>query len=395
MEDKKVFAGFGVVIALLFVVALARGVFDPGDVEDMVAGKIAPVNDAVAALEGRLAESETAIDGRLAELQSGLDQQLSEVQQSMEGRLASLQTALEALSERAQAGLDEGDMEEVRARLEELAMQSGELSAIVAALGAGGELPMQAAPETAAVPIVPAAADPGEPGLMPGQTALFSDGNLRVFVSRLDAHTDSLRASVNGERKTLRQDVGRTVPVGDGHCRIMLDGVSDNGALISAVCGDDLPPAEGISAGETALLQDGALRVFASRITEDTARLSANGAEVTLDAGDRATLMIGERSCRLTLEQVDRGHAQVSAECTDDVWLSDMMTAGEAAMLGDGAARVFVSFVMPDGSARIAVNGLALSTVRDGDTAAMADNCDLTVEDVSRRAAGFSYACYN
>lgn len=399
MEDKKIFAGFGVVIALMFVFALFRGFGDASDVEDMMAGKVEPLNEAVEALDGRLAEAQASFDGQLADMQSAVDQQVAAMQQSMDDRLSELQGILNGLSETASEGLADDDLAAVQSRLDELAMQSGELSAMIAELGAGGSIPDNA-PEppvarTEPAATAPTASEPGAPGLMPGETALFAEGSVRVFVSRLDAQTDSIRVSINGDRKTLREGIGRTLSAADGFCRVTLDGVSNNGALISAVCGDDLPPAEGISAGETAILNDGGLRVFASRITEDTGRLSVNGAQVDLDAGDRATIMTGDQSCRLTLEQVDRGHAQVSADCTDDVWVSDMISAGEAALLGDGAARVFVSFVMPDGSARIAVNGLSLSTARDGETTEMAENCDLTVADVSRQAAGFSFACYN
>ncbi len=377
-----------------------RGLFGQDDPKAMMAEQIAPVTASVEALDGRLAEAQARFDGQLAEMQGDMEARLAAVQEAMDGKLAGLQGALDGLSDQAAGALAEEDLAGLRARVEELALQSGELSAMVAALGSGvapSEAP--AATEMASAPATAAAEEveeePGAPGLMPGQTALFDEGSVRVFVSRLDPGTDSLRASINGERKTLREGIGRTVAAANGHCRITLDGVSGNGALISALCGDELPAAEGISAGETAMLNDGSLRVFASRVTEDAARISANGNDLFLDAGDRATVMVGEESCRVTLAQVDRGHAQVGAECTDAVWHSEELLAGEAAILGDGAARVFVSFVQPDGSARIAVNGLSLSTARGGETTEMAENCDLTTQDVSRRAAQFSFACYN
>ncbi|MDD9717426.1 hypothetical protein PVW48_11760 [Dinoroseobacter sp. PD6] len=346
-----------------------------------------------------MTEAVADLESRLNAVQSRLDGELVKVQDAMDSRLADLQGAVDALVDQASGALAEEDLAALRIRLEELAMQSGDLSEMVAALGAASppEKTLAPATEQASAPADEPAEEeaPGAPGLMPGQTALFADGAVRVFVSRLDPGTNSLRASINGDRKTLREGIWRTVASGDGHCRITLEGLSRNGASISALCGDELPAAEGISPGETTILNDGSLRVFASRVTEDAARLSVNGENVFLAAGDRATVMAGAQSCRLTLAQVDRAHATVGAECTDAVWQSAELGAGEAAILGDGAARVFVSLVQPDGTARIAVNGLALSTAQSGQTTAMADNCDLTVSDVFRRAAQFSFACYN
>ncbi|WP_424968685.1 hypothetical protein [Dinoroseobacter sp. S375] len=399
MNELKIFSALGAVIFVLLLGAMWRGLFGQEDPQAMMAEQIAPVSASVADLDGRLATAQAQFDEQLATLQGAMDSKLADLQESMDGKLAGVQAALDTLSAQAAEGLAEDDLAALRTRLEELAMQSGELSAMVASLGSAPAETPPADPEPevsqAAAPAPEPAADEGEPGLMPGQTALFDEGSVRVFISRLDPGSESLRASINGERKTLRAGIGRTVAAASGHCRITLDGVSGNGALVSALCGDDLPAAEGISAGETAMLNEGSLRVFASRVTEDAARLSANGTDLVLDAGDRATVMVGEESCRLTLAQVDRGHAQVGADCTDAVWQSDELVAGEAAILGDGAARVFVSFVQPDGAARIAVNGLALSTARGGETREMADNCDLTVADVGRSAAQFNFACYN
>jgi hypothetical protein len=388
LEDKKIFAAFGAVIGILLVFAVGRGLSGGDDTAALLDARTAPLTEAVADLESRLNAVQSRLDGELVK-----------VQDAMDSRLADLQGAVDALVDQASGALAEEDLAALRIRLEELAMQSGDLSEMVAALGAASppEKTLAPANEQASAPANEPAEEeaPGAPGLMPGQTALFADGAVRVFVSRLDPGANSLRASINGDRKTLREGIWRTVASGDGHCRITLEGLSRNGASISALCGDELPAAEGISPGETTILNDGSLRVFASRVTEDAARLSVNGEKVVLAAGDRATVMAGAQSCRLTLAQVDRGHATVGAECTDAVWQSAELGAGEAAILGDGAARVFVSLVQPDGTARIAVNGLALSTAQSGQTTAMADNCDLTVGDVSRRAAQFSFACYN
>ncbi|ARE39407.1 Flagellar hook-length control protein FliK [Rhodovulum sp. P5] len=67
--------------------------------------------------------------------------------------------------------------------------------------------------------------------------------------------------------------------------------------------------------------------------------------------------------------------------------------AGETALLGDGAARVFVSRVAAD-AARVAVNGFDTTTLTVGETAAVGDGgCSVTLDAVGAGKASFSYAC--
>lgn len=66
---------------------------------------------------------------------------------------------------------------------------------------------------------------------------------------------------------------------------------------------------------------------------------------------------------------------------------------GETAILGDGAARVFVSRVDAD-AARVAVNGVDTLMLAVGDSAAIADTgCSVTLSAVGGGRAAFGYAC--
>lgn len=369
MDDKKIFIGFGAVIAVLLVAALARVMTDDGDTRAMIADEMTPVNDAVAALEGRLSDMQSAVD---------------------------------TLSEQTAGAASQVDLEAVQSQLEALAGQSGDLDArlaemseaMAAATATPEPVPEAPTAEPDAAATQPQDEEPGAPGATPGQTLLLADGALRVFISRLDSQADQAHVSIDGQILTLDEGVGRTFPVGDDFCKLVLTDVSGAGALIDATCGDDLPAPEGISAGETALLDDGALRVFASRVTDDSARLSAGGIALDLHAGGSVSVMFDERACRVTLDQVDRGHATVSAVCSDAVSMSDPISPGSTAVLGDGAARVFLAAVQ-DGTARFAVNGQTLLSGAAGDNVALDGDCTLGIEAVRGDTASFSHVCYN
>ncbi|MEL6521916.1 MAG: hypothetical protein AAFQ66_13190, partial [Pseudomonadota bacterium] len=229
-------------------------------------------------------------------------------------------------------------------------------------------------------------------GYMPGQTASLADGNLKVFVSRLIPPAGEVVVSISGELSTLVAGSGTMVQSAQEPCLLRVDNVSDNGALFSAECGDALPAPEGIKAGETAMLHDGELRVFASRIADGKARLAINGEQVTLAVGRSSPVEVGDARCRVGVDSVDRGHVSVSAICGDDVTVSDLVKPGSTILLADGATRVFVGAVGND-TVRFAVNGLTQNTGASGDSVAVDDTCAVTVEDVTNGAASFSFDC--
>lgn len=154
---------------------------------------------------------------------------------------------------------------------------------------------------------------------------------------------------------------------------------------------------EGLTSGKTAILADGAIRVFVSRVDDaaSAARLSINGALAQLSQGHSVALRPDGEYCRVMLDGVDRGHALVSAACGDDLPAPEGVTPGAAAVLGDGAARVFLSSVSGDDtSARIAVNGLDVLNVSAGETVPVGEaGCHVSVNQIDRGHVSFGYSC--
>lgn len=399
LEDKKIFAGLAGVAGVLLLVALLRP--EPQveeaavDVKDLIASELAPVADAVTALESRITD---------------------------------VQGSLDALSEQAAS---REDLDAVQSSIAEITTQSGELSAALSDLRlsvtqdgppaqapvADADTPAPADAETVAAPepVADAPAETAEAAateeadttadapaadttadaapIKVGQTAVFADGAMRVFVSMLDTDAATARLSVGGTMKMMDAGSARTVAVGESFCRISVGDITQDGAAISAICGDDLPAPEGITVGETAVLKDGALRVFASMVQENAARLSVNGDLAMMDVGRSVPVMVADESCRVALDAVDRGHATVSVACGDEVAVSAPISPGATAVLGDGAARVFLASVSDAGAARFAVNGQTLVTGASGAEVMLGEGCAITVEDVVANTASFSYGC--
>lgn len=229
-----------------------------------------------------------------------------------------------------------------------------------------------------------------------GETALFADGALRVFVSRIDADAGEARLTVNGNTVTLSTGATTTVSAGGLECSVIMNAVSTEGAGLSAVCGDDLAEPNGIAVGETETLMDGKLRVFASKIDEESARLAINGELTTLDVGAVARADLADERCRVTLSSVDRAHAEVLVNCGAMPPRSAPVGPGKTILLtsGKNAARVFVSAVYNRrNQARFAVNGFGLTTSEKGASIGLDNGCEVVVEDVSGRQASFSLDC--
>lgn len=401
LADNKIFAGFGVVIAILVLVIIFQQGGDEPDVKALVADEMSPISEAVAALddrvdgiEGSISDlsrrvSEGVASDDIAAVKSQIDALATETG-ALDEKIAKVQSSLAAASSTAEASEDaEGTV------------------TVADTGGAATETKDASATEDKTVPSTETATntetdtdnaassasqEAPQTGLTPGETGVYHDGALRVFISRLDAEAGEAHVSANGTMKTLRKEQGRTFAVGDEYCRLTLQDVTDAGVEMNAICGDDLPAAEGISPGETETLQDGALRVFASLVQEDEARLAINGALHTLAIGRSAPVMVGDKPCRVYLDALDRGHAQVTGVCGAEIKVSDLAGPGSTIVLADGAARVFVASVI-DETVRFAVNGQTLISGGSGDGVTLESGCKVVVEDVSDGAASFSHTC--
>ncbi|MEM8956742.1 MAG: hypothetical protein AAGC86_02900 [Pseudomonadota bacterium] len=234
-----------------------------------------------------------------------------------------------------------------------------------------------------------------------GETADAGADAATSGLERLD-----LRLTETGEE--LRNALSEMAESQKASLEAALAGLSAQPAAPAAPAATETPAApaadqeaaapQGLSSGKTAILADGAIRAFVSRVDDAaaSARLSINGAVARLKQGHSVALRTHEGEyCRVTLEGVDRGHALVSAACGDDLPAPEGITAGSAVVLGDGAAHVFLSRVSADdGSARIAVNGIDLQNVDAGDTVRVGDTrCRIHVDQIDRGHVSLSYSC--
>ncbi|MGB3243364.1 MAG: hypothetical protein WBB25_02430 [Sulfitobacter sp.] len=280
MDDKKILVGGGVLIALLLIIALffdLGGGDDQAEMKELIAGDLAPVSESVAALDTRMAEMQTAVEGQIAEIRS-----------SMEAQVAELQGKLDSLSGQTAEAVSKADLAAIQTQIEGLASQAADLGSDDPAPAVNGD------------------------GASAGETVILAGGALRVFVSRLTE--DSARLSVGGEMISLSAGQSRTVTAGDTTCALTLASLS-GGAALDATCDGDMGPPEGLMVGQTALLADGALRVFVSGVGDDSARLSVQGSTFELAAGDSTEVQMDAATCTVTLDNVDRGHVTVSGDC--------------------------------------------------------------------------------
>lgn len=383
MDEKRLFAGFGVLAVILLLVALFRSGSDGEDALAAMRDDMTGAKDAIAALGDRLDGIENRIDevAASADVTGDLDALRAQIEEVATTASASLSERMEGL---------ETDLAERFASVEAAmgAMAEAARSAASAAASAVEETATEEAEATQTTD----AADENAPadGLAAGQTLVAADGDLRVFISRVA--DNAARLSINGMTKTLGEGDDVTLLVGDDYCRVSVDSASGGMAALSTLCGDDLPPPEGFAAGETAIFEDGALRSFVSRVGEDSARLAVNGDLVTVAVGRSVAAMAGDVRCRVTLGAVDRGHATLSAACGDALPVSDPIAPGAAAAFADGAARVFV--VALDGDAvRYTVNGQTIMSGGPGDSVDLDGGCKVTIEEVGDAGAVFSHGC--
>ena len=138
-----------------------------------------------------------------------------------------------------------------------------------------------------------------------------------------------------------------------------------------------LPEARGV--GETFVLAGGAVRAFVQRADAEagTALLSVNGGTAQLSPGEAITVRHDAGACRLALSEVGADGVRISSDCDMPAGDGAAYGPGEMASLGDGQLRVFVSGILGD-AARLAINGLAMQSLRVGESHAV-ENCTVSV----------------
>ncbi|WP_108257789.1 hypothetical protein [Mangrovicoccus ximenensis] len=145
--------------------------------------------------------------------------------------------------------------------------------------------------------------------------------------------------------------------------------------------------------GMTAMLADGALRVFVSRVSqeEQAARLSVQGQLASLAVGETMLTMAGNDYCMVTLDGIAAGGAMLSGACGDDLPEAEGASPGNTVVLGEGGIRVFVSRVedWPQ-RARLSING-EMKEIEAGRTALVSVDgtlCGVRLDAVGRWRSG-------
>lgn len=333
----------GVLLGLLFA---PRG----ASVEDInaalderlasVEGATVGVTDGIAALQGSIADSVGSLDAKVQEVLASVQSELQTVGERLDalevavsetasaqatmaeslsselaGQVGSLGSAISAQTDALQSGL-EGFRESLAMDAVPPADEEAAAAGDSAQAAATGE---QASAGASAADTVETADEEGFVGIGAGRTAIFGDGILRVFVSRVDPSTEAVRVSVNGATAVLAVGETLALKTDDGtDCQLTLSGVQGSEAALNAGCGDELPEAEGARPGNIMLLHDGLIRVFVSGIVDqgEAARIAINGVDTrTVHVGESVDVDLEDEACAVTVDAIDRGHVALSASC--------------------------------------------------------------------------------
>lgn len=304
MKNKTILAiaGAAVLFLLGLVIGLAAGGPSVRDIQAAVGERIdaatAAQSERIATLEAGMGEIRTDLAGRFEGLASGVDAG----HQAIAGVGAEVKGLGEALAGTVQT-----------AAADQLAALETGLAGLRGQIAAPAPADDAAPAEAEAAPAAAAAAP--ENGFSPGQTAVLSDGAVRVFVSRIDAAAGTAAVRIGGADSVLALGESRMVAGADGECRLTLDAVGGNRAGFSAACGDALPAPDGAAPGAVVALADG-LRVFVSAVTDGGARIAINGVQTeTVAVGEAVEVTVGEQTCQVSVTGVDRGRVALGYSC--------------------------------------------------------------------------------
>lgn len=312
MQKNHIMAlvGGAVLFLLGLVIGLSAGGPSTKEIEAAVAKRIDAASTEqtarIDALEAQVATLSTDLGGRL----DGLGGSFEAGTKAMGDASAHLGTQLADLGQSLTSALQTSAASSLESLQSGLAGLRGQISAAPAAAPSAASAPAAAAP-------VSAPADPGTPpeGLTPGQAAILSDGGLSVFISRVDDEASTAHVRANSTDLVLALGQPETVPGIGGDCQVTLDAIDRGHATVSSACGDALPAPDGALPGSMVALTDG-LKVFVSGVSDDGARIAINGVTTrTVSVGDAVDVQVGDQSCRVSVENVDRGRVALGYVC--------------------------------------------------------------------------------
>jgi hypothetical protein len=239
------------------------------------------------------------------------------------------------------------------------------------------------------------------------------------MAERADAQADAIAQSAElGSRlaKTVQglgsiSSAGGSEQAASGGAAPSATGATQQAASASGSEGEP----QGLGAGETAILAEGAIRAFVSRVDDaaQSVRVLVNGSMETLGSAAPVKVSVDGQDCAVKLDGIDRGKVALSAECGSAAGSAGgdaAAPAGEAAAapsetteggvapgnvasFADGSVRIFVSWIAEDGSAaRIAVNGTDQTTLAVGESTEV-DGCNVSLTGISSGRASLGYGC--
>lgn len=269
-------------------------------------------------------ERTDALEAKVADLGSRVDAVSEQVKSSAD--------AVQGLGDRLGSNLADvaaklGDSVNAAGATSVSALRSGldkleqSLAAIPSALAAKPGAKSEAGQPQAAAPGAAGQATAAAPSGIPagnaaGETVILSE-TARIFISRVDDAAGEAFVYVDGAPTTLK--VGETTPfqANGEDCELTLAAVDRGHASITGACGSDLPAASGTAPGAVAVLADGAVRVFVSAVDAEGARIAVNGVQTEdVAVGESIDVTAGEKSCKVTVTGIDRGHVALDAACS-------------------------------------------------------------------------------
>jgi hypothetical protein len=310
MPSNRIVAIVGGAVLFIFGLIIGAAISGGPSVEEIdaaVAKRIEAANAAQTAELGKIEASVSQLAGDLGGRLDGIAGSVESGAKSVSDVGDRIGSDVEALGQSLHSAVAESSASQLAALESGLAGLRGQISA------APADEPASAAP--AAEAPASAAAAPTD-GFSPGETAVLSDGALRVFVSRLDEAGGTAHLRANGQDVAVGVGQSAMVASEGGDCRVTLDALGGGKAAVSGACGDALPEPDGAAPGTTVDLADG-LRVFVSGVTDGGARIAVNGVNtVTLPVGDSVEATVDGKSCSVSVEGIDRGRVALGYVCS-------------------------------------------------------------------------------
>lgn len=326
-KNAVIYGAGGGVVGLLIGLFAGSGGPSQEDISAAVSGAMGPAQEASASAAAASSDALAALDSRLTAIEEGLAANAPD----MEGLQSALSEDLGAAVEGLRGALSDeiaasakAQNETIRAALAQVSegMQESArvAAAAVAAAAPGGTGEAGAAPAGAATV---------SDALGVGRTALFADGKVRVFVSRIDPAGGSAVLSIGGTAVTLGSGGSAKVALNGGACTVSVMALTEQGVTLGSDCdaaaeapeaeeAANVAPEDGVKPGNAIGLADGGLRVFVASLNEAdaTARIAINGVQTYVVAsGQSVEVESGDQTCTVTVTGVGNGMVGLEGSC--------------------------------------------------------------------------------